>query len=59
MDNISELGYLWFDSWETFLVEFGFTHLNVNGELVFEDGALSQILNMDKTYILLDRSNGN
>ena len=42
-----------------FLVKFGFTHLNVNGELVFEDGALSQILNMDKTYILLDRSNGN
>ena len=50
---------LWFDSWETFLVDFGFAHYNVNGGLVFKDGALSQILNMDKTCILFDKSNGN
>ena len=49
---------LWFNSWETFLVEFGFTNHNVNGELVFEDGALCRILNMDETCISLDGRDG-
>jgi hypothetical protein len=49
----------WFDSWETFLVDFGFAHHNANGELVFKDGALSRILNMDETCISLDGSDGN
>ena len=52
---------LWFNSWETFLVKFGFTNHNANGELVFEDGALCRILNMDEscTCISLDGRDGN
>jgi len=50
---------LWFNSWEFFLIEFGFAYHNANGKLVFEDGALSRILNMDETCISLDGSNGN
>jgi len=41
------------------LIEFGFAYNNANGELVFEDGALSRILNMDETCISLDGSNDN
>ena len=47
---------LWFNSWEFFLIEFGFAYHNANGELVFEDDALSRILNMDETFISLDGS---
>ena len=32
---------LWFDSWESFLGDFGFTHYDANDELVFKDGAKS------------------
>ena len=31
---------LWFNSWETFLVEFGFAYQNANVKLMFKDGAL-------------------
>ncbi len=41
------------------MIEFGFAYHNANGELVFEDGALSRILNMYETCISLDGSNGN
>ncbi len=50
---------LWFNSWEVFLVEYGFAHHNANDELVFEDGALSHIINMDQMCISLDGNNGN
>jgi hypothetical protein len=50
---------LWFNSWEVFLVEYGFANRNANDELVFEDGASSHIINMDKTCISLDGNNGN
>jgi hypothetical protein len=50
---------LWFNSWEFFFIEFGFAYHNANGELVFKDGALSRILNMDETCISLDGSSGN
>ena len=45
---------LWFNSWETILVEFEFAYHNANVKLMFEDGALHRILNMDMTCILLD-----
>jgi len=38
---------LWFDSWETFVVEYGFATIN------------KDILNMDETCLSLDGSNGN
>ncbi len=49
----------WFDSWEVFFVNYGFTTTNSNGELVFDEAMMKQILNLDKTCLLLDGSNGN
>jgi hypothetical protein len=47
---------LWFDSWEIFLIHYGFA-TKVDGALVFEEESMQRIINMDKTCILLDGSN--
>jgi hypothetical protein len=49
---------LWFDSWEKFLVEFGFATYDADGELVIDAELMHRILNMDETCISLNRSNG-
>ena len=50
---------LWFDSWEVFLVDYGFATVNTNGELVFDIEMIKRILNLDETCMLLDGGNGN
>jgi hypothetical protein len=50
---------LWFDSWETFVVEYGFATINTDGLLHFPDEMKARIINMDETCFLLDGSNSN
>jgi len=50
---------LWFDSWEVFVVEYGFATINKNGELYFDDKMKVQIVNLDETCLSLDGNNGN
>ena len=49
----------WFDSWEVFVVEYGFTTINSNSELHFDEKLKKRILNMDKTCLSLDGNNCN
>jgi hypothetical protein len=48
---------LWFDRWEIFLIHSGFA-TKVDGALAFEEESMQQIINTDKTCILLNGSNG-
>ena len=50
---------LWFDSWDVFVVEYGFITINSNNELHFDEKMKKHMLNMDKTCLLLNGSNGN
>ncbi len=50
---------LWFDSWEKFLVEFGFSTYDADGELVINKELMHRILNMDETCISFDGSSRN
>jgi hypothetical protein len=50
---------LWFDSWETFIVKYGFATINEDGSLHFPEKMKARILNMDETCLLLNGSNGN
>ncbi len=50
---------LWFDSWEVFVVEYGFATINENGELIFDEELKKRIANLDKTCLSLDGNNGN
>jgi hypothetical protein len=50
---------LWFNSWEVFIVEYGFTTINVNSKLIFKENIKYCILNMGNTCLSLDGSNGN
>jgi hypothetical protein len=50
---------LWFDSWEVFVVEYGFVTINMNSELHFEEIMKKQIVNLDETCLSLDGSNSN
>jgi hypothetical protein len=43
---------LWFDSWETFVVKYGFATINPDKSLYFPDEMKARIINMD------DRSTG-
>ncbi len=36
---------LWFDSWEVFVVEYGFATINKNGELIFDEELKKRIAN--------------
>ena len=38
---------LWFDSWEVFLVDYGFATINTNRELLFDIEMMKRILNLD------------
>jgi hypothetical protein len=49
---------LWFDSWEGFLIEYRLANLNASGELGFEAGVASLIINMDKMCIFLEGNKG-
>ncbi len=50
---------LWFDSWETFVVEYGFATINEDGSLNFPEKMKARIINMDETCLSLDGSNSN
>ncbi len=50
---------LWFDSWEVFLVDYGFATISQTGELIVAENTKKRILNMDETCLSLDRSNSN
>jgi hypothetical protein len=50
---------LWFDSWETFVVEYGFATINTDGSLHFPDEMKARIINIDETFLSLDGSNSN
>jgi hypothetical protein len=50
---------LWFDSWETFVVKYGFATINEGGSFHFTEEMIARILNMEATCLLLNRSNGN
>jgi hypothetical protein len=50
---------LWFDSWETFLVKYGFTTINKDGSLHITEEMKARILNFDETCLSLDRSKSN
>ena len=50
---------LWFDSWEMFVVEYGFATINTDGLLHFPDEMKARIINMDETCLSLDGSNSN
>jgi hypothetical protein len=45
---------LWFDSWEKFVVKYGFATINPDGLLYFSDEMKARIINMDKTCLSLD-----
>ena len=50
---------LWFDSWESFIVEYGFATISNDRSIHFPQNMKARILNMDETCLLLDRSYGN
>jgi hypothetical protein len=50
---------LWFNSWEAFVVEYGFTTINQNGQLHFDEKMKMRVLNLDETNMSLDGSNSN
>ncbi len=50
---------LWFNSWEAFVVEYGFATINQNGQLLFDKKMKMRVLNLDETNLSLDGSNGN
>ena len=51
---------LWFDSWEVFLIEYGFATINtITGSLDIPQHMKARILNMDETCMSLDGGNSN
>ncbi len=46
----------WFDNFKVFLIEFGFAIVGCNGEPVFDEKTMHQILNLDVMDISVDRS---
>ena len=50
---------LWFDTWQQFVVEYGFATINVNGEVIFDEKMKARIANLDETCLSLDGSNSN
>jgi hypothetical protein len=46
----------WFDNFKIFLIEFGFVIFGCNGEPVFDEKTMHQILNLDAMDISVDRS---
>ncbi len=47
------------DSWEVFVVEYGFETINTNGELHFEEKMKKRVVNLDETCLSLGGSNSN
>ena len=50
---------LWFDSWEVFLVDYGFATYDMDGVLIINEELKKQILNLDKTCISLNGNDSN
>jgi len=50
---------LWFDSWEAFLIDYGFATISQTRELIIEETMKKRILNLDETCLSLDGGNGN
>jgi len=50
---------LWHDSWDDFLVEYGFAVLGATGTVIVKDELKGRIINIDETCLSLDGSNGN
>ncbi len=46
---------VWFDYFKVFLIEFGFAIVRCNGDPVFNEKTIHQILNVDVTEISVDR----
>ncbi len=46
----------WFDNFKVFLIEFGFAVVGCNGEPVFDEKRMHQILNLDAMNISVDGS---
>ena len=46
----------WFDNFKVFLIEFGFAIVGCNGEPVFDEKTMHQILNLDVMNISVDGS---
>jgi hypothetical protein len=46
----------WFDNFKVFLIELGFPVFGCNGESVFDEKTMYQILNLDAMDISVDRS---
>jgi hypothetical protein len=47
---------VWFDNFKVFLIEFGFAIVGCNGEPVFDEKTMHQILNLDVMNISVDGS---
>jgi hypothetical protein len=50
---------LWHDSWDDFLVQYGFTTVDATGTVTVKEELKGRIINMDETCLSLDGSNGN
>ena len=50
---------LWFDSWEQFVVEYGFATIDPNGEVIFDEEMKARIVNLDETNLSLNGSDSN
>ena len=50
---------LWFNTWGTFVVEYGFATINEYGEIYFSEEMKRRIANLDETCLSLDGSNSN
>ena len=50
---------LWFDSWEVFLVDYGFATISQTGERIVAENMKKRVLNLDKTCLNLDGSKSN
>jgi hypothetical protein len=50
---------LWHDSWDDFLVQYGFATIDATGTVTVKEELKGRIINMDETCLSLDGSNGN
>ena len=50
---------LWFDSWETDLLQLGFAEQDDKGTMVIPEEQMKRILNLDETCLSLDGTEGN
>jgi hypothetical protein len=44
-----KVNQLWFDTWEQFVVEYGYVTIGPNGEVIFDEKMKARIANLDET----------